>query len=114
MMSDAEYLPLIGDLDYEVCRGHLDRETARAVVERETGWPRTGERFEIDHAFARFVPCRHRAYDLEFVLSRPGPGAFRVTLVSSCSETTSEALDWQQERAKDWEKRDGSKEDDDA
>jgi len=81
-MSEAAYIPLLGNLGYEACHGHLDRETARALVHAETGWPKKEQQFFMKHAFARFVPSQGEEHDVEFLLSSPGRGAFPVTLLS--------------------------------
>ncbi len=34
---------------------------------------------DVDHVHARLIPRTGRDYDLEFVVSKPGPGAFKCT-----------------------------------
>jgi len=82
-MSAVEYLPLVGDLPYEVVRGHVDERAARAAVFDWTGWPTDGEAVTLEHRFARFTPTNSEdaEWDMAFRLSAPGPGAFPVTLL---------------------------------
>lgn len=83
-MRPIDYIPLVGDLDYEVVTGHITQAEFDAVIRFECGLETPARLEPVRHAYGAKLQTSHarsEGWDFEFRLySERGRGRFPVTV----------------------------------